>query len=141
MKHFDIYSRWRSPRRFHDFALPDDMRDGLLHALYGALSMSGYVGLDSSDGLRYGATFVRDAWVLASPLERPRRCPIRPAMRAAVLLRDGGRCRRCAAGEDIQLDHIVPWSLGGEDTVDNLQCLCGRCNRAKWHEDKRAVSV
>lgn len=52
-------------------------------------------------------------------------------MREAVLLRDGSRCLMCGRTDDLQMDHIVPWSRGGETTVDNLQPLCGPCNRAK----------
>lgn len=31
----------------------------------------------------------------------------------------------------MEVDHILPWSLGGTDTLDNLQPLCKPCNRAK----------
>lgn len=49
----------------------------------------------------------------------------------AVYKRDGGRCQECGATEDLQLDHIIPFSKGGATTVENLQLLCGKCNRAK----------
>jgi 5-methylcytosine-specific restriction endonuclease McrA len=33
---------------------------------------------------------------------------------------------------DLQYDHIIPYSLGSSsDDVDNIQLLCGRCNRRK----------
>lgn len=50
---------------------------------------------------------------------------------AAVMRRDGGRCRNCGSEVDIQFDHIYPYSRGGLSTVDNIQLLCGSCNRAK----------
>lgn len=31
----------------------------------------------------------------------------------------------------MEVDHIVPWSLGGADTLDNLQPMCKPCNRMK----------
>lgn len=31
----------------------------------------------------------------------------------------------------MEVDHILPWSRGGTDTLDNLQPLCKPCNRAK----------
>jgi len=31
----------------------------------------------------------------------------------------------------LTIDHIVPMSLGGCNTIDNLQCLCGSCNSSK----------
>lgn len=35
------------------------------------------------------------------------------------------------AFEDMEGDHIVPWSKGGHTTDDNLQMLCKKCNAAK----------
>ena len=35
-------------------------------------------------------------------------------------------------------DHIIPLSMGGNSTVENLQLICGRCNTRKGpltHED------
>src|ERR1700751_3615461 len=61
------------------------------------------------------------------PVKPGRRRPNR-AMREVVHRRDGGRCRHCGSDFDIQYDHILPVSRGGETTVENLQLLCGRCN-------------
>ncbi len=54
------------------------------------------------------------------------------SLRAAVLVRDGGRCRRCGRAINLEMDHIVPVSKGGKTEESNLQVLCRRCNRAKW---------
>jgi 5-methylcytosine-specific restriction endonuclease McrA len=35
------------------------------------------------------------------------------------------------AFEDMEGDHIIPWSKGGHTTDDNLQMLCKKCNAAK----------
>jgi len=63
-----------------------------------------------------------------SPRSRP---PIPKAVRAAVLDRDGHQCQHCGATEKLSMDHIYPWSLGGPDTIDNLQTLCRPCNSRK----------
>jgi hypothetical protein len=63
--------------------------------------------------------------------------------RFRVMLRDEFRCRLCGrspathSGMHLEIDHVVPWSKGGETTDDNLQTLCSDCNRGKWdsHED------
>lgn len=60
-----------------------------------------------------------------------RRAPIPAALRAAVYERDGHKCVRCGATEDLALDHVYPWSKGGEDTFDNLQTMCRPCNTRK----------
>ena len=52
-------------------------------------------------------------------------------MRAIVLVRDGGRCRKCRRSINLEMDHIVPVSKGGKTEEANLQTLCRRCNRAK----------
>jgi hypothetical protein len=52
-------------------------------------------------------------------------------MRLAVWERDGGRCVECATDFDLQYDHVIPVALGGANTTQNLQLLCGPCNRRK----------
>lgn len=58
-------------------------------------------------------------------------------MRAKVLIRDGCICRMCgdspANNPDavLHVDHIVPWSKGGETVEENLQTLCLICNIGK----------
>ncbi|MGP8066474.1 MAG: HNH endonuclease, partial [Acidimicrobiales bacterium] len=48
-----------------------------------------------------------------------------------VWARDSGRCRSCGSGVELQFDHVIPIALGGSSTADNLQVLCGPCNRRK----------
>lgn len=60
-----------------------------------------------------------------------RREPLARDLRLAVWRRDRGRCRECGSGFDLQYDHVIPLALGGATSVENLQLLCGDCNRAK----------
>ncbi|HTD08258.1 MAG TPA: HNH endonuclease signature motif containing protein [Solirubrobacteraceae bacterium] len=66
----------------------------------------------------------------ASPAKRKRE-PIPKDVRLAVWARDEGRCVECGSDFDIQYDHIIPFSMGGASTVENLQLLCARCNQTK----------
>jgi hypothetical protein len=56
-------------------------------------------------------------------------------LRAQVLMRDEAKCRLCGTaprdGARLHVDHIVPWSKGGETVLANLQILCERCNLGK----------
>jgi 5-methylcytosine-specific restriction endonuclease McrA len=57
--------------------------------------------------------------------------PVPLALRTEVLDRDGWRCVYCGSDKELQIDHIIPQSRGGATTLDNLECLCGTCNREK----------
>lgn len=65
------------------------------------------------------------------PPELRRRKRVPREVREEVFRRDGGRCVECGDNFDIQYDHIIPWSRGGADSVENLQLLCSRCNQSK----------
>lgn len=48
-----------------------------------------------------------------------------------VWMRDEGRCRGCGSTTELQYDHIIPLAMGGSSNAENLQILCGPCNRSK----------
>lgn len=58
-------------------------------------------------------------------------------LRWHVLQRDRFTCCACGAspalrlGVELHVDHMVPWSKGGETVLDNLQTLCSICNLGK----------
>ena len=77
---------------------------------------------------------------------------ISESVRARVLARDGFICRACGFGGSsnyafaLECDHIMPESAGGAAMVENLQCLCGSCNKSKsdkaaWEFKARSESV
>jgi 5-methylcytosine-specific restriction protein A len=55
-------------------------------------------------------------------------------LRFLVINRDNSKCTHCGktANETIlEVDHIIPVSRGGKNTLDNLTTLCITCNRGK----------
>ena len=58
-------------------------------------------------------------------------------MRFIVMKRDNFKCCMCGRspattpGLELHIDHIIPWSKGGETVIDNLQTLCSKCNLGK----------
>ena len=61
----------------------------------------------------------------------PRRGRIADDVKHLVYTRDEGRCQHCGSNTELQFDHVIPHSMGGSDDADNLQLLCGPCNRRK----------
>ena len=55
-----------------------------------------------------------------------------------VLTDAKGRCALCGISKDekyLQVDHIIPRSLGGPDVISNFQALCYTCNAQKGNRD------
>lgn len=58
-------------------------------------------------------------------------------LRFRVMQRDNFKCCLCGASPasdpsvQLHIDHIIPWSRGGDTVIDNLQTLCSKCNLGK----------
>lgn len=58
-------------------------------------------------------------------------------LREMIKERDNYQCRSCSIGIVdepnllLEIDHKIPLSKGGKTTINNLQTLCWKCNRAK----------
>jgi Homing endonuclease associated repeat/HNH endonuclease len=70
-----------------------------------------------------------------------RSSPREPSLRLRFLVmrRDSFKCQNCGkspathANVQLELDHNIPWSKGGQTTFENLRTLCGDCNRGKYN--------
>jgi diadenosine tetraphosphate (Ap4A) HIT family hydrolase len=65
--------------------------------------------------------------------------PVPDSLRYTVLKESNGRCALCGATRNervLDVDHIIPRSLGGKTEYKNLQVLCSKCNRSKRNRDK-----
>lgn len=58
-------------------------------------------------------------------------------LRFLVLHRDKFKCVKCGQSPatnpkiELEVDHIIPWTKGGETVPENLQSLCLACNQGK----------
>ena len=61
-----------------------------------------------------------------------------------AIKRDSDKCVQCGMtneyhfdlyGQPLQVDHIIPYRLTQNNTLQNLQTLCCKCHGAKWKSD------
>jgi hypothetical protein len=61
-----------------------------------------------------------------------------------VLKRDNQICAVCSKpvlDEDIEFDHVIPWSKGGSTEDSNIRLLCRECNRRRRAEYEKEFLV
>lgn len=57
-----------------------------------------------------------------------------PSMKREAYEKQGGICPICGKHfeiDEMEADHVTPWSEGGKTIIDNCQMLCKECNRRK----------
>jgi hypothetical protein len=81
------------------------------------------------DGQWFSATLL--GWVNRVRKATPRAW-IPLAIQREVWARDGSCCTYCKSTDGpFHLDHIYPWHMGGEHSVENLTVACADCNWSK----------
>ena len=90
-----------------------------------------------------------DGHAAAAPKSRPHASgrAIPAAVKREIWQRDGGRCRylaphtgrRCTSRHLLQIDHVLPYALGGGSDPANLRVLCHAHHRHR-HRSASAVS-
>jgi 5-methylcytosine-specific restriction endonuclease McrA len=71
---------------------------------------------------------------------------VRPARHPAftrfnVFLRDRFSCQYCGSRQDLTFDHLVPRSLGGHTTWENVVTACSECNLQKGGQAPRQAGM
>jgi len=64
-----------------------------------------------------------------------KRKPISEKLRNKLLKKYKYKCVKCGNTKNLQIDHIKPFSLGGETKLKNLQILRKNCNSKKRNND------
>ncbi|MFN0202706.1 MAG: HNH endonuclease [Bacteroidia bacterium] len=54
--------------------------------------------------------------------------------RQNVFRRDSHKCLYCGSHHNLTIDHVVPKSLGGRDSWENLATACQNCNAKKGNQ-------
>jgi 5-methylcytosine-specific restriction endonuclease McrA len=74
--------------------------------------------------------------------EKPKRTRyINEKTRLKVLKKDNYRCVKCGRSPSthlnlsLHIDHIKPFSKGGDNSEENLQTLCNKCNLGKGNDE------
>ena len=96
---------------------------------------------DSEDSLEFRQKVLRTRLFEAIPDLKPldRQRAFTEGQRLAIWRRDKGVCQlrikcegaKCGWDDHWHADHKIPWSQGGETTVENGQVACSACNLAK----------
>ena len=75
-------------------------------------------------------------WIKAHFNKQDKRKAISAETKQRLCALQKGKCAVC--GEDLEddlskihVDHIVPWTLVGDELDNNYQCLCSTCNESK----------
>jgi hypothetical protein len=127
----------RQPRRSELSSAPSIISQTPYNRRFGSwiASLEAFVNYANGSGV--------EPSVVPSGTETARRTTGRdPSLRLRwhVLQRDRFTCCACGAspvltlGVELHVDHIVPWSKGGETVLMNLQTLCSICNLGKSNE-------
>jgi hypothetical protein len=69
-------------------------------------------------------------------LQDPRKRVANVNLRREIWRRDHGKCLKCGSQHALEIDHIIPWALGGETTDENLRLLCRSCNQRRAMRSK-----
>lgn len=48
-----------------------------------------------------------------------------------IVITDGCKCKMCGENDikELQLHHIIPISINGDNRLDNLMCVCRNCHK------------
>jgi hypothetical protein len=80
---------------------------------------------------------IKENEIIQNEVKHKTKRDISERMRFRVLMRDGFTCKKCGRsptremGVELHVDHIIPWSKGGETILENLETKCQECNLGK----------
>jgi 5-methylcytosine-specific restriction endonuclease McrA len=96
------------------------------------------VGEVISSALKAAVSAIKKERSGESKIRRAAREPVRSdenarrpgvSLRTKVWNRADGKCERCESRLALEIDHRVPFAMGGKTTFENLRLLCRNCNQ------------
>ena len=74
-----------------------------------------------------------ETWLSANLRKDNRRHKLSSEIKSELYKKQKGRCAVCGEPLDTNshVDHIIPWSLVGDELSSNYQYLCESCNESK----------
>lgn len=85
------------------------------------------------------AKLKHDYKLISDYLRYPNRRQVTNRMKKDVAARAKWKCEICNVilNANYEIDHITPLYHAGDNSMDNLQCLCPDCHRTKTAHDRR----
>lgn len=74
------------------------------------------------------------ASIVAKESIKTKRRTITEDARTTLMNKANHKCELCGSVEKLEIDHIVPFALGGNTSIDNLRVLCKSCNLKRRHQ-------
>jgi len=115
---FDDYERHCTQWRVYRDELPNPILDFLSYAIERRGNQELYVRLYFEAKGKLKETTKRSRRITQDVMDR-------------VWRRDEGKCVKCGSQENLEFDHMVPFSKNGSNSYRNIQLLCEPCNRSK----------
>jgi len=106
----------------------DDVYCDVLNTLTGELEyLSEWALKNYKDYIKYHPI---DIWIAYNEHNYTPRKPSKK-LTSLILAKYDYKCTICDSTDNLQIDHIFPYSKGGKTVMNNLTVLCSKCNRNK----------
>ncbi len=140
-KHYERYRRYGDPQRvLKVFEHGEKCTNDKCDRKYYARGVCSYhwqqLYLDRENKKKWSANYFKENPQVSRMAASRRRERFETSKKFTILKKEmkkiySSPCAMCSSTYKIERDHIIPLSLGGDDSVGNSQPLCKSCNSSK----------